>query len=399
MKMRSRTTLAVIVASLSLACRATVPDDVPVAYVSKIADTTVATGDGRLTLDVGYRFDAWEDGKPTYDDLAEYLKSKGDAVRLAYLDWIADFTISFDRDIDAGDIALYGQTELLGTDWLRFDMRGLKANEEMRLLDTDAFSYSTILEDVVSFCCGARSDLVGTTMKVALRLYEPNGGPGCVSIAEFEHRFAPRPDANWFDARIPKYARWPEDGALAWGGAWESDMRPLASVASVPEKGVLAVASESPLSFLADDAKRLGEDARSVTVVAEVGFETFSPDNLPGIDGGDMGGVLLVEDKGVLSYYGVARIGERNEWVKLEGPDADAEGCGVKVKMTIRKKDGCAFVGYSIGGVDYSYRGSTSIALLCDGELVGVDVCGYGTVRSLVASAERPKGGMAVFLR
>ena len=91
-------TVKLMLAAACLAAGAAVAEtETPTAYVRELAGRTVATDDGAVTLDTAYCFNAWDGEKPAYDDLVDYLTEKGDAVRLAYLGWVADFVISFDR--------------------------------------------------------------------------------------------------------------------------------------------------------------------------------------------------------------------------------------------------------------------------------------------------------------
>ena len=93
-------TVKLMLAAACLAAGAAVAEtETPTAYVRELAGRTVATDDGAVTLDTAYCFNAWDGEKPAYDDLVDYLTEKGDAVRLAYLGWVADFVISFDRPV------------------------------------------------------------------------------------------------------------------------------------------------------------------------------------------------------------------------------------------------------------------------------------------------------------
>ena len=69
----------------------------------------------------------------------------------------------------------------------------------------------------------------------------------------------PDPSA-WFHANIAAYSRWPRDASLAVRSTWTTDADSLADVASVPEQGVLEIASGSEKLLLdADVPRTLGD--------------------------------------------------------------------------------------------------------------------------------------------
>ncbi|MBQ9227199.1 MAG: hypothetical protein IJ168_00080 [Eubacterium sp.] len=116
-------------------------------------------------LDVAYKYVANNDGSAKYD---------------AYL---ADFVISFDKDIAAGDVQLGGAYDAYEDGaWQIFDCPALAAGQEYHLLSEGvsallgrdiSMTYEEIKDTVQEFRCGvAGLDAAGVTMTVKLNLYE-----------------------------------------------------------------------------------------------------------------------------------------------------------------------------------------------------------------------------------
>lgn len=129
--------------------------------------------DDEITLEVAYSFQATDLlDEVTYDH--------------PYGHWHADFVVSFDKDVKAGDIALAGNYGEYG--WLGFQTpKDLAAGEKIRLLDyarqelnigdNDTFyiDYYELCNGVIQFMCGAdniKGIHSGTTVTVELNLYE-----------------------------------------------------------------------------------------------------------------------------------------------------------------------------------------------------------------------------------
>ena len=148
-------------------------------------NVTPVTGAEKLSaLDVEYLFSA--------DDDADSIQNS------AYKDYIADFVITFDKDIEAGDVKLSGSYEAYDNGkWVEFDVPALAAGEEYRLLENAVaamgedyvFTYEDICTLVKEFKCGARGlDAAGVTMNVALNLYE-NATSEPETIADEDYTF------------------------------------------------------------------------------------------------------------------------------------------------------------------------------------------------------------------
>lgn len=376
---------------LAAACLATggavAETETPTAYVRELAGRTVTTDDGAVTLDTAYCFNAWDGAKPAYENLVAYLTEKGDAVRLAYLGWVADFVISFDRPVPAGAIELYGQANVLGENWAKFSLPDFAANDKVRLLNMNDMVYGVILDMVVRFNCGARAakpEAYGTTMTVELRLYNPDNAEESVVCGRFSHRFVKPLVPNWFDANIAQYVQWPKDAALATGGQWQSG-EPLEDVAAVKEAGVLSVDADA-LELVADRSRTLGQSADRAFFSADMDFGVNEQDALPKVDPAWKGGVIRVKEAEGEAYYGLAKDGDVNVWKKLDGP-APTGGI-VRFAMTIRRKAGQPVANYTINGVAYTLNGTKNIPVAVSGAVTGVSLGGTGTLTSLSAATE-----------
>ena len=107
-----------------------------------------------------------------------------------YFDWMCDFEVSFDRDIEEGSVALAGHYGAFADNyyngqWLGFGLPNIKATDEpVRLLKTMFEMYNNpdfnmpyiaILAIVQEFGCGVTNlsnDNVGTTITVELCIYD-----------------------------------------------------------------------------------------------------------------------------------------------------------------------------------------------------------------------------------
>ncbi|MBQ9968683.1 MAG: hypothetical protein IJO88_08175 [Oscillospiraceae bacterium] len=94
----------------------------------------------------------------------------------AYDEWIADYEVSVDADLNDGDAVLAGQYDFIDTDWQAFYTPAVSANQPVRLLGSQNFymTYADVRDYVGEFNCGVENINVpaGTTMTVALKLYK-----------------------------------------------------------------------------------------------------------------------------------------------------------------------------------------------------------------------------------
>lgn len=134
----------------------------------------------------------------------------------------------------------------------------------------------------------------------------------------------------WFDAKISEYDpnEWPDLAIVTpENGMWQN-----AEVATYSGRALRLQNSDDPLVFVADVAKAL--DSTVPTMTSSILFTAYDEDDKPEIPADAKGGLIVCEDaQGNLSYWGVAKVGEANAWVKLDGtPDLDA---AVNVAMTV----------------------------------------------------------------
>ena len=132
-------------------------------------------------LDVCYIFAAREDDGTNGD----------------FNEWNADFVISLDRTVQKDEIGLWGSYS--GFLSRAFTAPGeIPANTEVPLLGTmttggiSNFTYSMIKSDVKVFPCGAfklSESVKGATMKVDLRIYDPNNSEKYFVIESYEYKF------------------------------------------------------------------------------------------------------------------------------------------------------------------------------------------------------------------
>ncbi len=138
--------------------------DYPIALVSAIDELVVTTVDNTTeTLDAGYSFKTTE--------------TEEEAVASAYAKWHADFVVSVDQPVAAGQLTLAGQYDDWNPNWVVFqNPDALEANEEVRLLEYAGavMNYEELCTLVKEFKCGVAGidALDGATVTVELKLYE-----------------------------------------------------------------------------------------------------------------------------------------------------------------------------------------------------------------------------------
>lgn len=201
---------------------------VPKAYVSTYPTKEVGIGD---PLDAAYSFGAFnaKNGGVGYSSDSEIAEKviKGDgslnlnaltdpeeitrAIKVLteatpFLDWHADFAVSFDKPITAGSLTLAGQYDGWSSSWVPYPApANVGANVVRRLLADEGgarpsdWPFEHICTKVKVFNCGARMDsesIAGTVMKVQLRLYKPDTDEGTGSpsilICEYKYTFGGR---------------------------------------------------------------------------------------------------------------------------------------------------------------------------------------------------------------
>lgn len=205
----------------------------------------------------------------------------------------------------------------------------------------------------------------------------------------------PEAEGNWFDAHVRQYDEWPDDAVVAEGGNWCPGGLPRAALLGT---GVLDIeALDGPLSFEATAPKTIAEDARSATVEADVVFDEYARDRLPEVDPNWKGGVVLSRENGTLSYFGLARVGKANAWIRLEGPEVGDVDEPVRLSMTVKSEGSGNRICYAINGVVCSSAGVTNLPLVVEGEktvVSRVSLRGLGALTRLVASTERVRRGL-----
>lgn len=380
------------------------------ATVGKIDTRTIVVADEAVTLDAAYCFQVWNGLKPDYppsedgnlSNLRAYLEQIGDDARLSHLDWVVDFVIRFDKDVAKGDVSLYGQLDPLFPDWVDFNeistIPALKANEEFRLLNFDFITYGLALEMLENFNCGVSSRLYGTTITVDLNLYDPAGSAEPLTIASCHHKFERPNPGNWFDAHIADYCSWPDDARLAFGGFWRSSVS-LNDAAIVSSPGELDVNTSVLLEFVADESRPIGSRTDETAIETDAELYVCAVTNLPPVSAEDKGGVIVATRDDLPFYYGLAKVGSKNEWVELKGPEPDRAFEGAHVKMSFRRENGQTLVKYTIDGAEYTYDGSKEIPVVANGEVKGVGCSGRGTVYSLFASAPKSRRGGVLYIK
>lgn len=113
-----------------------------------------------------------------------------EALANPYADWIADYVVSFDKDVVEGSLGLGGQYAGFNVGF--YAPMNIEAGTEIPLLTSvgGVFTYADLCEQVKEFTCGAFNvSAVDTTMTVELRLTNPIDADDYKIIASFTHTF------------------------------------------------------------------------------------------------------------------------------------------------------------------------------------------------------------------
>ena len=127
----------------------------------------------------------WYDQSPMKDVQldAAYTFTSNETEYGAYEYWDADFYVTFDRDVAAGDLMLAGQYDAWDAGWVGFEMPATAANESVGLLTTAGINlkYWEIVDLVEEFNCGI-ADLTGAMSgaTITVQLVLSNGAESYV---------------------------------------------------------------------------------------------------------------------------------------------------------------------------------------------------------------------------
>ena len=140
------------------------------------------------------------------DDTAESIAGN------SYKDYIADFVVSVDSDVEAGQIVLAGSYEGYNNgEWVEITLPALTAGQPYRLLADNlgkTFTYEEIVTIVKEFKCAAKGlDAAGVTLSVDLNLYETASSTTPITIADKEYTFSAVPTATVTDIVVDGYEK------------------------------------------------------------------------------------------------------------------------------------------------------------------------------------------------
>ena len=183
----------------------------------------------------------------------------------------------------------------------------------------------------------------------------------------------------WFDAKIGSYQAWAADAGMAEGGSWKGDRAALENSAALDARGSgLLLLNADGLQFEAEKPVASGTAA----VEFDIEADEYDARSLPSVNPADKGGVIAVCEGGRLFYYGLARQGAANAWVKLEGPDVPPDGKS-SVRIAVRTSANGLLANYRINGWTYSLQGNTDIGICGDSGVSTATVSGEGWLGGL----------------
>jgi len=376
--------------------------EVPRAFVRNLGNSTVSVGDGtNRNLSAAVALDVWLGGvAPSVADQSAALTVWGD-----YGSWRTELVAMFDRAVAADSLAFCVHSPI-ATNWSVVPLvSDVAAGDELVLpLAPGVVSYRNFVTNGISgFGCGVQNlsrANIGAASMLCLRLREPYSGE-TKTLARTDLRLHGGRNVPWFDSSIPQYVNWPDDAALAVGGMWNVGApASLDAVAAVTNAGELAISTGEMLDFDADDTRTLGANVSAAVVDLKLELSPRDTNDLPSVDSGWKGGVLSALAGSELAYYGLAKVGDANAWVRLEGPSPSFNGGTVLVKMTLRAaENGRSTITYQIDGETCTYGGNAEIDLVVASPLSGVAFGGCGRVLSLDGTCKKPKPGLTLVVR
>ena len=160
--------------------------ELPEAVIEEVEPRSIRLNDESLTLDAEYIF-KFKDGEPTQAQLA------------AFGDWYCEYFVSFDNDVAAESLGLFG--EYGGNSMSLKNPDAIIAGEEIELVSgvvgntlgmNSYWTLSDVAALVEQFDCGVvnlSEDNVGTTMHVELRLWDSSNPEEKYTVAEQEYTF------------------------------------------------------------------------------------------------------------------------------------------------------------------------------------------------------------------
>lgn len=129
-------------------------------------------------------------------DLDATFTFKAPAGDTAYDEWIADYEVTVDAELEEKAAVLAGQYDVNSEKWQASYTPAVKANEPTRLLASQGlnWTYADIRDWVAEFQCGVEDISVpeGTTMTVALKLYKQDENNNVLAehtVGVFTHTF------------------------------------------------------------------------------------------------------------------------------------------------------------------------------------------------------------------
>ena len=121
---------------------------------------------------------------------------KAPAGESAYDEWIADYEVTVDADLEEGAAVLAGQYDFIDEDWQAFYTPEVQANQPQRLLGSQGLylTFDQIKDYVGEFNCGVENINVpaGTKITVALKLYKQDANNNVLEekvVGVFTHTF------------------------------------------------------------------------------------------------------------------------------------------------------------------------------------------------------------------
>lgn len=392
---------------------------IPVLYLSDYETRDIEVEGATVTVDEARRIDMWKDGVVPSSFSDEYKETKERSKE--YANHEVDFIVSFDRDVEAGSVALYGEIDsksaivsLVGLNrvWVPVEIPKMRAGSEVRLVlqmlgDEVGIRlwnsqiivtprYFSAMDVVQRFVCAAKNMSkanIGTTMTVDVCLF--SGGTR-ERVTGFSYTFSDdEPEMNWFNANISRYDEFPRDVSRASGGTWTNRCgTPLSDIAELSDDGRLSVDTDTSVSNgLMFCASRRTRMRNGMTVEADIEVVTemsCARPPIPGdiLNGSSLGSLFVMEADGETNFFGLAMVAgsATNGIVRLESesvPPANGEAAAIRFRIMSNGRD--RFASYFVNGEPLAYGEKELIPVACgkrNREAHGVVLIGSTVVSS-----------------
>lgn len=261
---------------------------------------------------------------PGLDAAAKFtMTDKG----IGYDDWNADFIVTFDKDLAAGDVTLKGQYDAYSPEWIDLPATDYTAGEGKGVMATLGAKISVAelaALDPAEFNCGVVNNKIGEDINVTVQLVISDGE---TTITIGEPFAATLPAVEPFDPEVPKTYETKEAAQKAAAIVNANKLTMINIPTVVPNKQAyvdlfeaVADGTKVTVQFTEDAKDEIAEELKNADAAATI----LTPD--------EEGKATLVAKPGL--WYGIKAEGSFLDIPAAEGQNW-AQAAGEEVKIVV----------------------------------------------------------------